>query len=83
MRMTGIMVTIIALGLAGAAYAQEIMKGEIGTTMRRKIGIKLNGTVGSGDAIAPTQFKVQDGLLFNVIKPVTKFHLPRKTSAAS
>ena len=36
MRMTGIMVTIIALGLAGAAYAQEIMKGEIGTTMRRE-----------------------------------------------
>ena len=29
-------------------------------------------TVGSGDATAPTPFKVQDGLMFNAIKPGDK-----------
>jgi Cu/Ag efflux protein CusF len=37
-----------------------------------KIGIKLSGAVGSGDATAPTQFKVQDGLWFNSVKPGDK-----------
>ena len=75
MRMAGItVVTVIALGLASAAYAQEAMKGEVATVDEAsgKIGIKLNGTVGSGDATAPTQFKAQDGLLFNAVKPGDK-----------
>jgi len=33
-----------------------------------KIGIKLSGAVGSGDATVPTQFKVQDDLWFNSVK---------------
>ena len=65
---------IIALSLASAAYAQEGLKGEIATVDEAtgKIGIKLGGTVGSGDTTAPTQFKVQDGLLFNAVKPGDK-----------
>jgi ABC-type arginine transport system permease subunit len=45
MRMTGIMVAmVIALGLVGAAYAQEMMKGEVATVHEAsgKISIKLN-----------------------------------------
>jgi Cu/Ag efflux protein CusF len=75
MRTAGVtVVTVIALGLSGTAYAQEAMKGEVATVDEAsgKIGIKLNGTVGSGDATAPTQFKVQDGLLFNAVKPGDK-----------
>ena len=37
-----------------------------------KIGIKLDGTVGSGDTTAPTSFKVQDGLHFNAARPSDK-----------
>jgi Cu/Ag efflux protein CusF len=75
MKITRIMVPmIIALSLSGAAYAQETLKGEIATVDEAtgKIGVKLNGTVGAGDATAPTQFKVQDGLLFNSVKPGDK-----------
>ena len=75
MRMTGItMSAIIAFSLVAAAYAQEAMRGEIVTVDEAsgKIGIKLSGTVGSGDATAPTPFKVQDGLMFNAIKPGDK-----------
>jgi Cu/Ag efflux protein CusF len=66
--------TIITLSLASAAYAQEALKGEIATVDEAtgKIGIKLSGTVGPGDTTAPTQFKVQDGLLFNAVKPGDK-----------
>jgi Cu/Ag efflux protein CusF len=82
MRTLGItMAAVMSLGLAVAAYAQETMKGEIATVDEAtgKIGIRLSGTVGSGDATAPTQFKVQDGLLFNAVKPGDKFHLVPKT----
>jgi Cu/Ag efflux protein CusF len=75
MRTLGItMAAVMSLGLAVAAYAQETMKGEIATVDEAtgKIGIRLSGTVGSGDATAPTQFKVQDGLLFNAVKPGDK-----------
>ena len=75
MRMAGItMSAIIAFSLVAAAYAQEAMRGEIVTVDKAsgKIGIKLSGTVGSGDATAPTPFKVQDGLMFNAIKPGDK-----------
>ena len=65
------------LALAGAVYAQDTLKGEVATVDEAsgKIGIKLTstGTVGSpGDATAPTNFKVQDGLLFNAVKPGDK-----------
>lgn len=66
--------TAVVLSLAGAAYAQEALKGEIATVDEAtgKVGIKLTGTVGAGDSTAPTQYKVQDGLLFNSIKPGDK-----------
>ena len=75
MRMTSIaMAAIVALGLAGAAYGQEGMKGEVAAVDEAsgKISIQLSGTVGSGDTIAPTPFKVQDSLVFNTLKPGDK-----------
>jgi Cu(I)/Ag(I) efflux system protein CusF len=76
MRMTGITVSaIVALSLAGAAHAQEAMKGEIAAVNEAagKISIKQNSsTVGAGSEAAPTEFKVQDGLLFNAVKPGDK-----------
>ena len=64
----------IVLALASAVYAQETLKGEVATVDEAsgKIGIRLSGTVGSGDTTAPTTFKVQDGLLFNAVKPGDK-----------
>jgi len=66
--------TLIALSLASATFAQEALKGEITAVDEAsgKIGIKLSGTVGSSDATAPTSFKVQDGLVFNAVKPGDK-----------
>jgi Cu(I)/Ag(I) efflux system protein CusF len=76
MKKTGITVlAIAALSLAGAVYAQEAMKGEIAAVSEAtgKISIKQNpGTVGSGSTAAATEFKVQDGLLFNAVKPGDK-----------
>lgn len=73
MRKTGITVlALAALSLAGAAYAQESMKGEITAINEAtgKISIKQNsGTTGSGSTAAATEFKVQDGLLFNAVRP--------------
>ena len=65
---------IIALSLASVVYAQETLKGDVATVDEAsgKIAIKLSGTVGSGDTTAPTSFKVQDGLLFNAVKPGDK-----------
>jgi len=62
------------LGVASAVYAQETLKGEVATIDEAsgKIGIKLSGTVGSGDTTAPTNFKVQDGLVFNAVRPGDK-----------
>jgi len=37
-----------------------------------KIGIKLSGSVGASDATAPSAFKVEDGLIFNAVKPGDK-----------
>jgi Cu/Ag efflux protein CusF len=67
----------IALGFASAVGAQENVKGEIVTVDEAsgKIGVKLTGTVGSGDTTAPTSFKVQDGLIFNAVKPGDKVSL--------
>ena len=62
------------VGVATAVYAQEALKGEVAAVDEAfgKIAIKLSGTVGSGDTTAPTNFKVQDGLVFNAVKPGDK-----------
>jgi aconitase B len=61
---------IFAFSFASAIYAQETLKGEVATVDEAsgKIGIKLSGTVGSGDTTGPTSFKVEDGLVFNKVK---------------
>jgi Cu/Ag efflux protein CusF len=65
---------IFAFSFASAIYAQETLKGEVATVDEAsgKIGIKLSGTVGSGDTTTPTSFKVEDGLVFNAVKPGDK-----------
>jgi len=65
---------ITAFSVAGAAYAQETLKGEIATVDEAsgKIGIKLSGTLSSSDATTATPFKVEDGLIFNAVKPGDK-----------
>jgi Cu/Ag efflux protein CusF len=65
---------IFAFSFASFVYAQDTLKGEVATVdeMAGKIGIKLSGTVGSGDTAAPTNFKVEDGLVFNAVKPGDK-----------
>jgi Cu/Ag efflux protein CusF len=67
----------IAFCFASAVHAQETVKGEIVTVDEAsgRIGVKLSGTVGSGDMTAPTSFKVQDGLIFNAVKPGDKVSL--------
>ncbi len=74
MKLRLVLPTLFALSLASAAYAQETLRGEIASVDEAsgKIGIRLSGTTGTGDTIAPTQFKVQDGLLFNAVKPGDK-----------
>jgi Cu/Ag efflux protein CusF len=65
---------IVALSFASTVCAQETLRGEVATVDEAsgKIGVKLSGTVGSGDTTAPTTFKVQDGLIFNAVKPGDK-----------
>ena len=65
---------IFAFSFASSVYAQNILKGEVATVDEAsgKIGIKLSGTVGSGDTTGPTSFKVEDGLVFNAVKPGDK-----------
>lgn len=65
---------IFAFSFASAVYAQDTLTGEVATVDEAsgKIGIKLSGTVGSGDTTAPTSFNVEDGLLFNAVKPGDK-----------
>ena len=67
----------IALSFASTVGAQENLKGEIVTVDEAsgKIGVKLTGTVGSGDTTAATSFKVEDGLIFNAVKPGDKVSL--------
>jgi Cu/Ag efflux protein CusF len=74
MKMHLILPTIIALSFGNAAYAQQALKGEIASVDEAsgKIAIKLSDTVGAGGSTAPTQFKVQDGLVFNAVKPGDK-----------
>ena len=73
---------IMVLGLAaGAAFAQEMMTGQIATIDEAagKVGIRLTGTVGLGDSTAPTQFKVQDGLLLSTVKAGDKVSFTTET----
>ena len=65
---------IVALTFASAAGAQEVLKGEVAKVNEASgtINIKLSGTVGSSDTTTPTPFKVQDGLIFNAVKPGDK-----------
>jgi len=65
---------LMAFGIGGAAYPQDTLKGEVATVDEAsgKIGIKLSGTVGGSDATSPTTFKVEDGLIFNAVKPGDK-----------
>ena len=65
---------IVALIFASAACAQEALKGEVAKVDEASgtLSIKLSGTVGSSDTTAPTPFKVQDGLIFNAVKPGDK-----------
>ena len=75
MKVTRITVSVIAaLSIASAVYAQEALKGEVVTVDKasKRIRIKLSGTVGSSDAIAPTPFKVQDARMFDAVKPGDK-----------
>jgi Cu/Ag efflux protein CusF len=53
---------------------QENLSGVVATVdeANGKVGIKLSGTVGSSDSTTPTIFKVQDGLIFNAVKPGDK-----------
>jgi Cu/Ag efflux protein CusF len=64
----------IAFSFASAVDAQETLKGEIATVDEAsgKIGIRLIGTVGASGATSPTVFKVEDGLIFNALKPGDK-----------
>ena len=80
MKMRLVLPTLLALSLAGAAYAQETFKGEIASVDEAsgKIGIKLSGTTGASDTTGPTQFKMQDGLLFNSVKPGDKVSFTAK-----
>jgi Cu/Ag efflux protein CusF len=68
------MSAIFAVSFASAVCAQETLKGEVATVdaASGKIDIRLSGTVGSGDKTAPTRFKVEDGLVFNAVKPGDK-----------
>ena len=66
-------------GQNGKAHKQalppaETLEDEVATVDEAsgKISVKLSSTVGSNNATTPTYFKVQDGLVFNSIKPGDK-----------
>jgi Cu/Ag efflux protein CusF len=62
------------VGQSANVSSQENLRGEIATVDEAsgKISVKLSGTVGSSDSTTPTFFKVQDGLIFNAVKPGDK-----------
>jgi Cu/Ag efflux protein CusF len=62
------------VGQSANVSNQENLRGEVATVDEAsgKISIKLSGTVGSSDSTTPTIFKVQDGLIFNAVKPGDK-----------
>lgn len=91
MKKFGTIVTLaLALGIALPAtlYAQEAMKGEITKvdTVGGTISIKQSpaGTVGAGSEAGETrEFKVNDALMFNAVKPGDKVVFTVETSGGS
>jgi Cu/Ag efflux protein CusF len=74
MKYAGILLAAaLVIGASGLsyAYAQETIKGKVASVDEAtgKISIQISGTTGAGASMAPTPFKVQDGLIFNAIKP--------------
>ena len=72
MKYAGILLAAaLVLGASGLSYAQETIRGKDASVDEAtgKISIQISGTTGAGASMAPTQFKVQDGLIFNAIKP--------------
>ena len=69
----GAALTLLA---CSGAVAQQSMTGTISKVDEAsgKVAIQLaqGGTVGASSGAAPEEFKVQDGLLFNAIKPGDK-----------
>jgi len=65
---------IFTLSFASAVFAQDTLKGVVATVDEAKgvISVKLSNTVGASASEAPTVFKVQDGLVFNAVKPGDK-----------
>ena len=65
-----ILAAALVIGASGLSYAQETIRGKVASVDEAtgKISIQISGTTGAGASIAPTQFKVQDGLMFNAIK---------------
>ena len=59
---------------------QENLRGEVATVDEAsgKISIKLSGTVGSSNSTTATIFNVQDGLIFNAVKPGDKVSFTAK-----
>jgi Cu/Ag efflux protein CusF len=72
MKYAGILLAAaLVIGASGLSYAQETINGKVASVDEAggKISIQISGTSGAGASTAPTVFKVQDGLLFNAIKP--------------
>jgi Cu/Ag efflux protein CusF len=61
----------VVVGAVGLCYAQETIKGKVTNVDEAggKIAIQISGTSGAGASMAPTQFKVQDALIFKAVKP--------------
>jgi Cu/Ag efflux protein CusF len=53
---------------------QENLRGEVAAVDEANgtISVELSGTGRSSDSTTPTAFKVQDGLVFNAVKPGDK-----------
>ena len=71
MKYAGILLAAaLVLGASSLSYAQQTIKGKVASIDQAggKISIQISGTTGAGTTMAPTVFKVQDGLMFNAIK---------------
>ena len=65
-----VLAAALVIGASGLSYAQETIKGKVASIDQAggKISIQISGTTGADATMAPTVFKVQDGLIFNAIK---------------
>src|SRR5262245_60901776 len=68
------------VGQSANVSNQENLRGEVSTVDEAsgKISIKLSGTVGASNSTTATIFKVQDGLIFNAVKPGDKVSFTAK-----